>query len=78
MWPLIEFWKDKTKEKIKPVHEVLEPIMKEGVRRVKAAKENLKEGEKPEDSETLLDHLINYTDGELNLRYICFFLLIIA
>jgi len=68
MWPLIEFWKDKTKEKIKPVHEFLEPIIKEGVRRVQAAKARAREGEKEEETEIVLDHLINYIQGKLKFH----------
>jgi cytochrome P450 len=69
MWPLVEFWKDKTKEKIKPIHEFLEPIMKEGVRRRKEAEAKAKEsGVEVKESETVLDHLIHYTDDPILLR----------
>ncbi|KAE9399487.1 cytochrome P450 [Gymnopus androsaceus JB14] len=71
MWPLMEFWKDDVKETMQPVHEFLEPIMKEGVRRAKEAKSAQSEESKmglAEEHETLLDHLMEYTDDPILLR----------
>lgn len=67
MWPLMEFWKDDVKATMQPVYEFLEPINKEGVRRAKEAKSAQSEESKiglAEEHETLLDHLMEYTDGK--------------
>jgi hypothetical protein len=60
MWPLFEFWKDKTKDSMTVIYDFIDPILKDALAK-KAA------GEKSVDStrsETLLDHLVAQTDGE--------------
>ncbi|KIK53185.1 hypothetical protein GYMLUDRAFT_49511 [Collybiopsis luxurians FD-317 M1] len=64
MWPLFEFWKDHTKEKMKLVHGFLEPIINEGVRRSKMGQNEKKHS----DDETVLDHLIAHTEDRTIIR----------
>ena len=64
-WPLQEFWTDKVKEHMVVVNSFITPILAAAVQK----KRELGEQEKPagdrevKDGESLLDHLINYTDG---------------
>ncbi|KAJ8697745.1 Protein kinase alk2, variant 2 [Pleurotus ostreatus] len=64
-WPLAEPWVDKTAKQMKVVKRFIEPILKEAVERKKAMgdieKNNAADREVKE-GETLLDHLVNYTD----------------
>ena len=59
-WPLMEFWKDKTKAHMKIVRQTLDPILKQAVENRK------KPGEKTDipQAETLLEHLVDYTEGK--------------
>ncbi|KAG6845855.1 hypothetical protein H0H87_002546 [Tephrocybe sp. NHM501043] len=67
-WPLTEFWKDKVAEKMTPIFEFITPILTEAVARNKAVnkdeKLNTNEDREVQDGESLIDHLIKYTDGE--------------
>lgn len=69
-WPLQEFWSDKVKEHMVVVNSFITPILAAAVQK----KRELGEQEKPagdrevRDGESLLDHLINYTDDEIVLR----------
>lgn len=54
MW---EFWKSKVDDHISTMDEFIEPLLKEAI----AKKHQKKAG--VEDSETLLGHLVNSTDG---------------
>ncbi|THU81667.1 cytochrome P450 [Dendrothele bispora CBS 962.96] len=75
-WPLVEFWKDRTKEEMKGVRRVLDPILVQALERKsgKQGEEKEEEGVKEVrdrevgEGETLLDHLINYTDDPVILR----------
>ncbi|KAJ7598552.1 cytochrome P450 [Mycena floridula] len=70
-WPLFEFWKDRTKEPMATVRQVLDPILKEAVQNKKlrdAAEGAEKKGIAAEESETLLEYLVNYTDDYDVLR----------
>lgn len=69
-WRLFEFWSDRVKKHMHVCHEFIDPILKEALSKKKALKEvglipekNDKEREVLE-GETLLDHLVNYTEGE--------------
>lgn len=72
-WPLQEFWKDRVKENMVTVTQFIKPILAKSVAKKKAAvataadQGNAKmkfDGDREvQDGETLLDHLINYTDG---------------
>jgi len=68
-WPLAEFWTDKVMEQMKIVNGFIEPIMRAAVTRKQAQRGDTKEKAVPEkdrevkDGESLLDHLINYTEG---------------
>lgn len=66
-WPLYELFKDKSTEPMRAVDEFLVPILQAAVTKHKAARA-LGLVQQPEDiqvtdEETLLDHLIQYTDG---------------
>lgn len=69
-WRLFEFWSDRVKKHMHVCHEFIDPILKEALSKKKASKEaglipekSAKEREVLE-GETLLDHLVNYTEGE--------------
>jgi hypothetical protein len=68
-WPLREFWVDTTVQHMKVIGDTIDPILKEVIGEEKAAgREDFKLTEdmhrEVQDGETLLDHLVNYTDGE--------------
>ncbi|KAI0799694.1 cytochrome P450 monooxygenase pc-3 [Irpex lacteus] len=71
-WPLYELFKDKSTEPMRAVDEFLVPILQAAVTKHKAARA-LGLVQQPEDiqvtdEETLLDHLIQYTDDPVVLR----------
>jgi len=72
-WPIKEFWKDEVKEKMVHVDEFIAPIVEEAVKKKKASgvqgvKEKASGDREVKEGETLLDHLINYSDDENLLR----------
>ncbi|KAF9266611.1 cytochrome P450 [Marasmius fiardii PR-910] len=70
-WPLFEFWKDRIKEKMKPVYRFLEPILVEALKRHKGkggVAGELKGDREVKEGETVLDHLVNYTDDHAILQ----------
>ncbi|KAH8119743.1 cytochrome P450 monooxygenase pc-1 [Phellopilus nigrolimitatus] len=70
LWPLFEFWKDKTQEDMKVINTFIEPILQEAVTKKKALKGTgaMQEKKEIEEGATLLDHLINYTEDTKILR----------
>ncbi len=67
VWPLFEFWGDTTREHMEVVETFLDPIINDAVQR-----RNLKAGDKPQEekadeSQSLIDHLVDLTDGEVPL-----------
>lgn len=79
-WPLTEFWKDKVSEQMVVINGFIEPILRTAVERKKlSSPEESKTSEKNfpdkdrevKDGESLLDHLINYTEGEQSRRKLC-------
>jgi len=68
-WPIAEFWTDKVMEQMKVINGFIEPIMRAAVIRKQAQHGDTKEQAVVEkdrdvkDGESLLDHLINYTEG---------------
>jgi hypothetical protein len=69
-WPLVEFWKDNVKVHRDVIDKFIDPILVEAIKKKKAAMDALgmKDGEREvKDGETLLDHLVNYTEGKLYL-----------
>jgi hypothetical protein len=69
-WPLSEFWADRLGKPMSIVRGFLDPILEEAVAKKRAAgmQENNKKmnelGDRQvEEGESLLDHLVNYTDG---------------
>lgn len=70
-WPLTEFWKDQVKAKMVVVNAFITPILQEAVRKKKELgsldEEKTVSGKEREvkEGESLLEHLINYTDSKL-------------
>jgi hypothetical protein len=58
-WPLLEFWRDKVDEHVETIDHFIEPLLKEAM----AKKSEGKNKEANTDDETLLEHLVNSTDG---------------
>ncbi|KAK0191618.1 cytochrome P450 monooxygenase pc-3 [Armillaria mellea] len=67
-WPLFEFWTDRTKTKMVTVRKFLDPILAKAASG--ACKEHIGVGKTREvqEGETLLDHLVCYTDDQNVLR----------
>ncbi|KAJ7839867.1 cytochrome P450 [Mycena olivaceomarginata] len=70
-WPLSEFWVDRLEEPMSIVRGFLDPILEEAVAKKRAMSAGMQENNKKmnelddrqvEEGESLLDHLINYTD----------------
>lgn len=70
MWPIREFWVDKTKEHMDVVSSFIDPILEEAVRKnkenvgEKSAASEVKAEKEVGDEDALLDHLVNQTNGE--------------
>lgn len=68
VWPLFELFKDLTKGPMAVVNAFLSPILEDALERKRqgdeawVAQAEMKDGE-IEDGETLLDHLVKFTDG---------------
>ena len=73
-WRLFEFWGDNVKKHMHICHEYIDPILEEALSKKKALREDglvsEKNEEEPVKAETLLDHLVNYTEGECSLYYL--------
>ncbi|KAJ7481351.1 cytochrome P450 [Mycena galericulata] len=75
-WPLTEFWVNKLDKPMAVVRQFLDPILREAVAKKKAMAEVGGEGGKRnevgdrevQEGETLLDHLVNYTEDHTILR----------
>lgn len=69
-WPLAEIWKDKTAAPMKIVNAYIEPIIKEAVvrRQNTPAKEKKQSEDDSENSQTLLDSLLDSTTDLKVLR----------
>ncbi|KAF8350986.1 cytochrome P450 [Amanita rubescens] len=72
-WPLIEFWRDEVKTKMVVVNKFIMPILERAVRKKKELgtldeEKKLSGDREVKEGETLLDHLINYTDDQIVLR----------
>jgi hypothetical protein len=63
VYPLTEFWKDKTEEPMKDINAFIEPILESALERQKTADKN-KNGPSDSNAYTLLDDLVTKTDGE--------------
>ncbi|KAF7349579.1 hypothetical protein MSAN_01683200 [Mycena sanguinolenta] len=74
-WPVTEFWHDRLAEPIRVVHEFLDPILSEAVARRAAdsgekqvAMENHTADREVQEGESLVDHLLHYTQDRTILR----------
>ncbi|EGO01601.1 hypothetical protein SERLA73DRAFT_176994 [Serpula lacrymans var. lacrymans S7.3] len=68
VWPLFEFFKDKTEEPMNIVNAYIEPILKEAIEKRKAASLSGEKTEELSDDDTLLDHLVRLTTDPVVLR----------
>ncbi|KAH9483172.1 Cytochrome P450 monooxygenase 75 [Psilocybe cubensis] len=64
MWPLAEFWHDRIKGPMKVVHDFVDPIVAEAIKKKREGHGNVKEKEE----ETLLENLVNSTEDHITLR----------
>lgn len=66
-WPLTEFWKDKLKQPMQVVHDFIDPIVAEAIKRKRemAAQDLMS---KDKEDETLLENLVNSTEDPITLR----------
>jgi hypothetical protein len=69
-WRLFEFWTDRVKAHMDVCYKFIDPILKEALDKKQMFKDNRMVDEKAEakdrevkEGETLLDHLVNYTEG---------------
>lgn len=67
-WPLKEFWKDEVRARRDVVNQFIDPILKDAIAKKQAEKQTgLKSAEREvNEGETLLDHLVNYTEGKFD------------
>ncbi|KAF7338915.1 hypothetical protein MSAN_02214800 [Mycena sanguinolenta] len=78
-WPVTEFWHDRLAEPIRVVHEFLDPILSEAVARRGAdngekqvAMEKHTEDREVQEGESLVDHLLHYTQGDTTASLLTF------
>ena len=82
-WPLFEFWGDRVKRHLEAVDEFIDPIVEDAVRKSKGS-EKMQVGNDDEegdveksgkdsvkDGESLLDHLVKFTDGAYSRLSLC-------
>ncbi|KAG1895877.1 cytochrome P450 [Suillus fuscotomentosus] len=72
-WRLSEFWTDRVKKHMDVCYKFIDPILKEALEKNKMLKENMDEktdakDRDVEEGETLLDHLVNYTEDPIVIR----------
>lgn len=74
-WRLSEFWTDRVKKHMDVCYKFIDPILKEALEKKKMLKDNGLIGEKGDtkdrevtEGETLLDHLVNYTEDPIVIR----------
>lgn len=66
LWPLFEFWKDTAQEHMGVINAFIDPILRDAIEKKKASAGA--EKKEIDEADTLLDHLINYTDGKKHPR----------
>lgn len=65
IWPLMEVWENRTERSMKVVRQFIDPIVEDAIQVKNEKREKgMSSKEEIEDGETLLDHLVKYTDGE--------------
>ncbi|KAJ6627757.1 cytochrome P450 [Mycena sp. CBHHK59/15] len=74
-WPLLEFWKDRIKVPMAVIHKFMDPILTEAVAKKHAnvgggvvAMKAAHADRKVQEGETLVEHLLNYTEDRTILR----------
>jgi hypothetical protein len=76
-WPLTEFWKDNVMAWRETVDKFIDPILAEAVAKKQVAidESGVEGGDREvKDGETLLDHLVNFTEGMFLILYFFFLL----
>lgn len=69
LWPFFELFTDKTGPSMKVINAFTNPILQAKLKEKREGRLNLKEkGEGSEEGETLLDHLVRFSDGTLNFN----------
>ena len=63
MWPMYEFWSDTAAEPMKVIDAFIMPLLKDALAKKSAKGQSEKKAE-DDDEETLLEHLVNLTDGQ--------------
>ena len=61
-WPLAEFWEDKLKKLIGIVHNFINPIVAQAIKRKRDTEADSTGLEKDRDDENLLENLVNSTN----------------
>jgi cytochrome P450 len=64
----MEFWKDRIKEPMKIVKDLIEPIVEEAIQKKRQRAVGVGVGKEEEDEGTLLENLVNKTDDPEILR----------
>ncbi|KAG9096423.1 hypothetical protein FRC06_008676 [Ceratobasidium sp. 370] len=66
LWPLFEIWEDKTDESMRVINAFTDPILEERFRMKREGKLKVKDSKAPgdEQGDTLLDHLVGFSDDE--------------
>ncbi|KAH7930329.1 cytochrome P450 [Leucogyrophana mollusca] len=72
-WRLAEFWSDNIKKHMNVCYKFIDPILNEALRKKKEMKESISTNPDARDrevkeGETLLDHLVNYTEDPIVIR----------
>ncbi|KAG8741964.1 hypothetical protein FRC10_002230 [Ceratobasidium sp. 414] len=69
LWPLFEIWKDKTDESMRVINAFTDPILEERLQFKREGKLKVKNSKIPGDKgDTLLDHLVGFSDGKESIR----------
>lgn len=69
-WPWFEIFKDKTEPSMKVINAFTNPILQAKLQEKREGRLHLKgKGENNQEGETLLDHLVGFSDGEYKLYH---------
>lgn len=68
LWPLAEFWSDKIEEQMAIIRDFIEPIVADAVGRKRERERvyGVQKDKEVKEGESLLEHLVKLTDGELD------------
>ena len=63
LWPLAEFWEDKTAKEMQVIRAFLKPLISKAFERTGGTKTGVKAPKEIQEGETLVDHLVKCTRG---------------